>query len=161
MYIWQLKNWRHHFVSISVEPKEFLTYSSIHSILVLISHHVSPFVPDFIPLFRPGLEGSWVEKMLSKKAIMGWMQQFYASQVIITRSDFFNFGFSSSSDRMWHKCKMRKILKFCHTEGRIFPVEQVEIQGKKRCCYLLKSWDLVAFDSSVQNEGGAETKDVS
>lgn len=38
---------------------------------------------------------------------------------------------------------------------------QVEIQGRKRSRYLLKPRDLVAFDSSVQDEGRAEAKDVS
>lgn len=41
----------------------------VHSLhpLVLLSHDVSPFVPDFVPLFSPGLEGSGVEKMLLEK----------------------------------------------------------------------------------------------
>lgn len=39
--------------------------SSTH--FILLSHDIGPFVPDFAPLFSPGLEGSWVEKMLSMK----------------------------------------------------------------------------------------------
>lgn len=38
---------------------------------------------------------------------------------------------------------------------------QIEIQAQKWSCYLLKSRDLVAFDSSVQDEGRAKAKDVS
>lgn len=39
--------------------------SSTH--FILLSHDIGSFVPDFAPLFSPGLEGSWVEKMLSMK----------------------------------------------------------------------------------------------
>lgn len=34
-------------------------------------------------------------------------------------------------------------------------------QGQKTVRYLLKSWDLVGFDGSIQDEGGSKAKDVS
>lgn len=52
----------------------------------------------------------------------------------------------------------RKIMKTYKLHGQIVPVCRIEPES---CCYLLKSWDLLAFDSSVQDERRAKAKDVS
>lgn len=38
---------------------------------------------------------------------------------------------------------------------------QIKIQGQKQSCYLLKSGDLVASNSSVYDKGRTEAEDVS
>lgn len=46
-------------------------------------------------------------------------------------------------------------------KGWIVPVRRLRFEEKKRNKYLLKSRDLVAFDGSVDDEGGTEAEDVS
>lgn len=61
--------------------------STIHSILIQ-SHDVSTLVPDFAPLFRPGLESSRVEKMLLMKNRKRWIQHILIFNDTIKQGDF-------------------------------------------------------------------------
>lgn len=130
--------------------------SSTH--FILLSHDIGSFVPDFAPLFSPGLEGSWVEKMLSmkkdKRDECNLNTHTHRRWFFILWHLNFHCSMKQDEEKNTEKCNRTLPRLDCSSV-------QVEIQGRKRSRYLLKPRYLVAFDSSIQDEGRAEAKDVS
>lgn len=143
-------SWRHH-----LYPSQYSPWSSspTHFILVLLSHDIGPFVPDFAPLFSPGLEGSWVEKMLS-------MKKEKRDECNLNTQDLaFLFCGTWTFTAAWCKTR-RKIVKnaIAHSHGWIVPVCRLRFKDGREAVTFSNREILLLLTAASRMRGGPRPK---